>query len=388
MRILIVNGHLHVGGVEKSLINLLRSLDYTKYQVDLLLVEDLGDYLNEVPKAVRIIYRDLKPTYGAFFDVLARAAREGRWDTFSHKLSLTIAAKKDKRALRMLLPRELRQEYDAAIAYRVGLPLDLVAYAVRAKKKLAWWHHGEFDYPAATVKTWHRGFEQMDRIVCVSDSVRKMITPNFPGLENRMCVVPNMIIPEEIRAAAEAFQPYAGVQGKTILVSVGRMSEEKHMMVTVYAMRELKRRGIDNLVWYLVGDGVQRPAIEQRIRDYGLQDCFVLTGNLANPYPYMKNADLFVHPSQVESQGICVLEAMALHNKCVVVRSSGIEEFSVDGRNALLAEQTIESLCDGIERALRLEKESGLEDGQEIAVKRYSPDTVVSEFNRLLREMV
>ena len=41
-KILFINGHLIVGGVERSLVDVLRHLDYDKYDVDLLLLEDMG----------------------------------------------------------------------------------------------------------------------------------------------------------------------------------------------------------------------------------------------------------------------------------------------------------------------------------------------------------
>ena len=53
-RLLFVNGHLNVGGVEKSLVDLLKAIDYDKYEVDLVLFEELGDYIDEIPKNVNI----------------------------------------------------------------------------------------------------------------------------------------------------------------------------------------------------------------------------------------------------------------------------------------------------------------------------------------------
>ena len=65
-RLLFVNGHLNVGGVEKSLVDLLKAIDYDKYEVDLVLFEELGDYIDEIPKDVNIKFYDLTNTYGAF----------------------------------------------------------------------------------------------------------------------------------------------------------------------------------------------------------------------------------------------------------------------------------------------------------------------------------
>ena len=35
-KLLFINGHLNVGGVERSLVDLLRNIDYNKYDIDLL----------------------------------------------------------------------------------------------------------------------------------------------------------------------------------------------------------------------------------------------------------------------------------------------------------------------------------------------------------------
>ena len=51
--ILFINGHLNAGGVERSLADILKHMDYTKYAVDLLLLEDVGDYASELPPEKR-----------------------------------------------------------------------------------------------------------------------------------------------------------------------------------------------------------------------------------------------------------------------------------------------------------------------------------------------
>ena len=58
-RILITNGHMKVGGVEKSLVNLLNAIDYSKYCVDLILFEGTGEYFTDIPKEVNVIICDL-----------------------------------------------------------------------------------------------------------------------------------------------------------------------------------------------------------------------------------------------------------------------------------------------------------------------------------------
>ena len=374
MKLLFVNGHLHVGGVEKSLINLLKSIDYTQHQVDLLLLEDLGEYESEVPPGVHIYYYDLRPTYGSVKEVVSRAFTERNLTLLRRKIAITVANKLNRRCLRLLdLPEYVKGHYDCAIAYRVGMPLDLVSFVIKADVKCAWWHHGEFQYPEALVKKWDYAFKQMNHIICVSEASKRMIEPFFPELQGKMQVMPNIIIPEEIRKAADAYNPYESEFDKTILVSVGRMSEEKHMADTVDVMQVLKKRGHNDLVWCLVGDGIERRHIETKISDYGLQDSFRLVGNQENPYIFIKNADFFIHPSWVESQGICVLEAMALEKPCIVVSSEGTDEFVVDGYNAFRAEKSINDMADKIEYAICNAKETDFQTGEKETLIRFLP---------------
>ena len=78
-KILFVNGHLNVGGVENSLLNVLKNMDYDKYEVDLILFEGLGDYANEIPKDVNIIFYDLTKVYGPIKSFIFENIRKRHW---------------------------------------------------------------------------------------------------------------------------------------------------------------------------------------------------------------------------------------------------------------------------------------------------------------------
>ena len=91
-KLLFINGHLNVGGVEKSLTDILRHLDYDHYEVELLLLEETGDYMGEIPKDVKISLKSLKNTYGSFADCICKCIREHDW--FSLKMRLIFSVMK------------------------------------------------------------------------------------------------------------------------------------------------------------------------------------------------------------------------------------------------------------------------------------------------------
>ena len=130
-------------------------------------------------------------------------------------------------------------------------------------------------------------------------------------------------------------------------MTVSRLSPEKHIENAIYAAKLLKESGIA-FFWHLIGSGNAKTDLFKTAKEAGVTDCFIFEGNQPNPYPYLKHADLFVHPSYVESQGLVVLEAMALGVPCVVTRSLGPCEFIVDGVNGVLTEQSPESLAEKV----------------------------------------
>ena len=71
-RILFINGHLNTGGIERSLVDILEHMDFTKYAVDLLLLEDTGDYISELPDEVHVLFRDIHNTFGSVVSSLKR----------------------------------------------------------------------------------------------------------------------------------------------------------------------------------------------------------------------------------------------------------------------------------------------------------------------------
>ncbi len=376
-RILITNGHMKVGGVEKSLVNLLNAIDYSKYCVDLILFEGAGEYYADIPKEVNVIICDLTETYGNLLQVI--------WKSFpnikniSRKMVLMLAGKINQKYLRYLVKTG---EYDVALAYRVGIPMDFISYGVKAKKKYFWWHHGEFNYPDWQAKHWQESARNMNGIIYVSKSIRDIVEPHFSGYLKESYIVPNSISKQEISSKAEVNLNLP--DSRWVIVSAGRFSEEKHMRDCVFAAKELNDRGYRDFRWYLLGDGPEKEGAYQQIIEFGLQNNVVCLGNIANPYPYFRIADIVVHPSFVESQGITVLEAMSLKKLVVAVDSNGVKEYASDHENALIAEKSVESLTQKIIEGFTLNElaKKSICDAAEKTADLYCSETIMQQIER------
>lgn len=341
-RILFINGHLNAGGVERSIVDILKHMDYEKYAVDLLLLEDTGDYISELPPEVNVLFQDIHHTYGSFASSIRQCIVAHDWMCLRLRLLFLLqkffGACALKRAATVLLGKH---HYACVVGFRSGICSDLAAYSVQADRKITWWHHGEFNVDRAAYGDM---CSRMDAVAVVSQSCEEMLQGQLPELADKLVCIPNMLDDETIRQKA-ANSPYT--DDALHIVSVGRLAPEKHFENIIPAAKALLETGTD-FTWHIVGEGPGHARLKSLIAENNLKDHVMLEGSKANPYPYIKYADLFVHPSYVESQGLTVLEAMTLGVPCVVTKSRGPCEFIEDGVNGLLTEQSPESLTEKV----------------------------------------
>lgn len=377
-KILFINGHLNTGGVERSLVDVLKHMDYEKYAVDLLLLEDTGGYASELPPEVNVLFRDLHNTYGSFASSVRRCIAARDWMCLRLRTLFLLRNFLGSRALKSAATLLLGEHhYDCVIGFRPGICSDLAAYSVQADRKITWWHHGEFNVDCAAYGDM---CSKMNAVAVVSQSCKATLQEKLPELESRLVCIPNMLDAVAIGQKA-GNSPYTG--DMLHIVSVGRLAPEKHFENVFPAAKALRQAGID-FAWHVIGDGPERSKLEALIAENDLKDHVILDGSKTNPYPYMKYADLFVHPSYVESQGLTVLEAMALDVPCVVTKSLGPCEFIEDGVNGLLTEQVPEDLT---AKVLEILKNHALYQRIKENTKcpgQFSPDRVMKQIEALI----
>ncbi|WP_289833311.1 glycosyltransferase [uncultured Muribaculum sp.] len=340
-KILFVNGNLAVGGVERALVNLLNGFDNEKYEVDVLLLQSGYDYENELPSSINVIKRDTADAYGPLIRTLINAVRTR--DCFSLGLRLCILL--GKSWFRLLKKSfGIKKSYDLAISFRPGFCEDIVLNVVSAKKKFTWWHNGDFNI-AISKSHLLSNWAKFDRVITVSSGIAEQLKLLSDDIASKLAIVPNIIDPETVSEMAGDVNPYR--QSEVLkIITVSRLSKEKNLLLIIDIARELKKLHID-FVWNIIGDGDIRPFLEAAIEQYNLSKEVILQGKEDNPYPWIKHADIMVHPSRVESFGIVLLEAMALGVPCVSAKSLGAMDL-IDGANGLILEDTPVEMAESI----------------------------------------
>ena len=129
---------------------------------------------------------------------------------------------------------------------------------------------------------------------------------------------------------------------------MGRLTLQKRYDVAIEAMAGLKKASPIPIRWYVLGEGALREQLERQIRHLGIENEFHLLGVKENPYPYVRECDLYVHATGFEGKSIAIQEAQVLGKPILAADCSGNREQiqqNVDGR---LCPLDPESVCQEI----------------------------------------
>lgn len=336
------------GGAEKSLVSLLPLIDYSRYDVDLLMFSRGGEFERFIPTQVNVIEHAL---YGnGVFDEVRRIIHQVNFSFQVRFGKFCHGAERHWRAMHKVI-KPLDGTYDIAIAYQQGLPTYFVATMVEASKKIAWINADV--YEAGYDMDYCRQFyEKMNHIVPVSEALREKLAKFSPWIKNKLTCIYDIVNQDLIqKLAKESINDMISKDGEILIVTVGRLAVAKNHLLAVEAARILRDCGV-RFKWFFVGDGGTRDAVEKRIAECDLKEHVILLGLKENPYPYMARADIYVQTSSFEGFGLTIAEAKILHKPIVSTNFDVVYDQIVDGENGLIAEMTPESVAESIEKLI------------------------------------
>ncbi len=365
MRILILSHALELGGAERSLIGLLHALDPKKCQTDLFLLRHEGELLQQIPDHIHLL-----PQIAAY-TVLARpmkdTLREGHLLLTLARLFGKLAAKcynakhvytdsgvsleySHKYTCPLMPAIAADTEYDLAISFLT--PHYFVAQKVRAKKKIAWIHTDytqlRIDIPSETAM-----WACYDRIISISDTVSESFLKIFPGMQDKLLVMENILPAASIRSQADGdISACMPQDGSLRLLSVGRYCYSKNFDNIPDICARLRQQGL-NVKWYIIGFGSDEALIRQRIQEAGMEQFVILLGKRDNPYPYIRACDLYVQPSRYEGKCITVREAQLLGRPVLISRYPTASSQVQDGVDGIIVPQDNAGCAAGIAALLR-----------------------------------
>lgn len=328
-RVLFIINQFFKGGAETALVNLLRTMDASRFDVNLLIFDmiDLPGSLSlipEIPAWVHVINVAENEKKAAFV----------KKAVFKLERKLTGTQPFRRGAIRYLQG----QYYDAAISYGEWFSSALCARYAAARRKYVW-IHADMDKAAFLHPDILRFEAQFDGFLFASRHSMEGAIKKYPQLASRSLVIPNRVDGEKILAMSEETLPIPLPEdGLPLLVTVANIREEKNHLRQVEAMQQLFSEGL-RFRWVNIGSLANAPLVEKlrlAVHDAGLEDYFTLTGPLDNPYGVMRKASAVCVLSDHESWSMVITEAKALGVPVIATRTSGALEQIEDGENGIL----------------------------------------------------
>ncbi len=328
-KILFLIEELSGGGAEKVLCNLVNHMDQTKFDITVETVwpADAGEYLSP-----GIHYKSMYPNRNAFYHFLYRA------EAASH-LAYCL---------------RVRGDYDIECAYlEMGTTKIMASSTNKKAKKIAWVHCdllNKISDPQAYAMKTTRWYEQFDQIVCVSKSVKEHFDELFQNRFNSL-VLYNVIDAPSIQNMALLPLPKEVRHNRVSVLSVGRLSAEKNYLRLLKAHKQLMGEGIEHDLWIL-GEGPQRPILEQFVKENGLINSVWMPGFIKNPYSIMREADVLACSSDYEGYSTFLTEGIILGKPIVTTDVSGAHELLGNSEFGLIVKNNDESLYRGLRTLL------------------------------------
>lgn len=355
-KILFVIPNLKSGGAEKSLVTLLQLFDYDKYDVSLFMFKKEGLFLNQLPSKVKLL--DAGENY-RFFDGDSKTAirhflKKGRPDLAVARVLYARSLKKVDGCRREndswnQIKKSVKypdEKYDCVIGYLEG-PSCWLAQEVSADKRIGYLHI-YLDKTTLNKENFIKRIYHFDEFVTVSPECQENIKKHCPDYKN-VNVVHNIVSPSFIQknSVGEGLPAESEIR----LLTVGRLAHQKGLEYAVDACKILKDKGFD-IKWYHIGIGDEKENILFAVRSKQLEDSFILLGERANPYPYMRSCDIYVQPSRNEGKSIAIDEVKCLHKPIVVTNFPSVYDQIENGVNGLICDMNAQSVADAVEKLI------------------------------------
>lgn len=357
-KILIIYPEMIIGGTTTSLLSLLGALGRNKYEVDLQMQYASGIFANLIPSYVHILPLAMPLPHG-FYKLIKAFSLKSLYYYLKSKLRGGASASQYMENDIVKFCRKNPKEYDVAISFMERWSLYYLVKKTCAKKKISWIH---VDYGAAKmfIDIDMPFFKRVDKVVLVSKKCLQNFKSIAPEIANKSLMIENLLSSEIVKQRAGLSVPrnvaklFEKVEGKVKMVSVCRISfPHKGLDRGIKALARLKKQGkIENLIWFIIGDGPDLNNLKAMVDKFGLNNYVRVLGAYNNPLNIEAKCDIFFLPSRYEGKPMAVTEAQMLGLVPIVTNYASASEQVRNLYDGLIMENSEDGIYDGLEYML------------------------------------
>ncbi len=288
-RVALAFSSLQGGGIQRVMLTLARGLLERAVQVDLLIVDPRGELHGAVPADARVVGLGARGSARALPDLVRYLRRERPDALLASQTPLNLVA---------LLARAL-----AGVPTRVVASEHVALDAVLANG--ASWKERLFPRSARL------GYPHAEAVVAVSHDTAERFCAATGLARDAVTVIYNPVVTAELFAQARGGvdHPWFTDGEPPIILSAGRLTRQKDHATLLRAFARLRQTRAARLV--ILGEGEERPALEQLAGQLGVRADVQMPGFVVNPFAFMARADLFALSSRWEGCPNVLIEALA-----------------------------------------------------------------------------
>lgn len=324
------------GGAERVLVNLVNHMDYSKFDITVQTMFDVGIYQDKLNEKVKY-----KGGLKWYFP----------GNTFVYKLF----------SPKMLYKFYIKEKYDIVISYLEGTSARVVAGCPDGSKLVSWIHIEQINdkYVTKVFRNMAEAnlcYDKYDKIVCVSDTVKQDFEKIF-DVSKEPIVLYNTVEADVIKK--KSIEPIDDIEyskDEINVCSVAKLMYSKGYDRLIPVCKRLIDDGFP-IHLYLIGKGEEKDNLKKQVADLGILDRVTFVGFKSNPYKYVKNADLYVCSSRREGFSTAVTESLIIGTPVVSTNCSGAYELL--GKNneyGIVTENEENALYEGIKKMFSNEK--------------------------------
>lgn len=364
IKLLFIMSNIDIGGPQKSLLSLLDVIDYDKFDVSVCVLEPGGLLEGYYNKNVKFVKADDLVTAATIPS--KRTLQHLKVFVAKRKLSMCLGAigailrhlifKKNMNQERQrfwskyahYLPG-LEGQFDLGFGI-LGLSTYFLVDCVNATKKYHW-IRSDIRILNRVIDIDASYFRRVDGCLSVSSKCADIFEDIYPFMKGKIDVFYNYI-PVSLYESLEYDESHMKLADESVkIVTVTRLDPLKGIELAIDACEILVSQGY-KIRWFILGDGESRTQIQKMVEEKGVQESFVLLGFQINTLSFIKDADIFVHPSRTEGKSNAVDEAKFCGKPIVVTNYDTVEEQVEDNVTGIVCEMNGAAIATSIEKLI------------------------------------
>lgn len=315
-KILIYNGQLFMGGIERVLITYLKALSQEK-ELDITLLIKENDrqknvFVSEIPENIKLEYIKTEE------DVKNREDISNKKNNPLYRIYYQIYIGLERLKMKKFLKDFFsKNSFDAVIDFDMSLGKYL---EVVPTKKIGWNHYSLEAKKGKKRERFRKRLAKYDKLVVICDEMKKEMGEVYPEFIAKTERIYNPMDVEKIRELGMNKTDLSKEEKELIntpyMVAVSRLVKGKGREDLIEIYSQLKNRGIKEKL-YILGEGPEYDNLKKLIDEKKLEKDIFLLGQKNNPYVWMREAKLFLHTSYGEGLPTVMIESMI--NGCCIV---------------------------------------------------------------------